>query len=255
MRLIAAVELIDVMFAYRDSVVLREVSLKILPGDFCVLVGPNGAGKSTLLKLMAGLLVPQKGKVLHNGQDISDTKYTRNAAYVPQHYGTNLTNFPVTVEEAVTLGLLPGERFMRHNRKASRHIVAHMLELVGMGNFAERCISELSGGQRQRVMVAMALASNPSLLLLDEPTSGIDYEASEKIYQLLGDLSTNLGITIVMVSHDITRAVSRATKVACINGGLCFIGTGTDFALAHGQSPHLLYYQSQVTADCEGGRE
>jgi zinc transport system ATP-binding protein len=116
-----------------------------------------------------------------------------------------------------------------------------MLSLVGADGLSNRRIGELSGGQQQRVMVARALAGNPELLLLDEPTSGVDYAASNRIFQLLGQLNHNLGITVIMITHDIAQATQWATKVACINRGLCFYDTSDRFRKEHAQLGHLWF--------------
>lgn len=236
------VTLTDIHFAYNYNETLKDISLTIGKGDFVAVVGPNGAGKSTMLKIMAGLLKPTRGRVCIGGEDIATARVQGLIGYVPQNYGKNVLGFPATVAEIVSLGLTLGASRARQNHQAAKHIVSHMLELVGAEKLRNCRIGELSGGQQQRVMVAMALASNPELLLLDEPTSGIDVEASARIYDLLGTLNKNLGITVVMVSHDIDKAISCANKVACINKGLCFYGSNREFNATHAQARHLWYY-------------
>lgn len=236
------VTLSGINFAYDNNPVLQDISMTINQGDFVAVVGPNGAGKSTMLKVMAGLIKPISGQVCIGEKDISVARVQGLIGYVPQNYGKNVLGFPATVAEIVSLGLTLGSATTKQNHQASKHIINHMLELVGVDAFRHRRIGELSGGQQQRVMVAMALASNPKLLLLDEPTSGIDYEASGRIYDLLGTLNKNLGITVVMVSHDIDKAINCANKVACINKGLCFYGTSEEFDATHAQARHLWYY-------------
>lgn len=236
------VNLSEISFFYNNNIALENVSLTIAQGDFVAVVGPNGAGKSTMLKIMAGLIKPTRGQISIGGQDMFTAKGHGLIGYVPQNYGKNAMGFPATVKEVVALGLTLGPAATRKNQQAARHITSHMMELVGLENLRDRRIGELSGGQQQRVMVAMALAANPELLLLDEPTSGIDYEASSKIYELLGTLNKNLGITIVMVSHDIDKAVLWANKVACVNRKLCFFGSSQEFDATHAQARHLWYY-------------
>lgn len=236
------VKLENIDFAYDYNVVLKDISMTINKGDFVAVVGPNGAGKSTMLKIMAGLIKPTRGQVSIGGKDMSIARVHGLIGYVPQNYGKNVLGFPATVTEIVSLGLTLGASKVRQNHQAAKHIVSHMLELVGAEKLHDCRIGELSGGQQQRVMVAMALASNPELLLLDEPTSGIDYAASARIYDLLGTLNKNLGITVVMVSHDIDKAISSANKVACINKGVCFYGSSQEFNETHAQARHLWYY-------------
>jgi zinc transport system ATP-binding protein len=236
------VKLSEISFFYNNNIALENISLTISQGDFVAVVGPNGAGKSTMLKIIAGLVKPTRGEVSIAGKDMITAKGHGLIGYVPQNYGKNAMGFPATVKEVVALGLTLGPSATRKNPQAAKHITSHMMELVGLEQLRDRRIGELSGGQQQRVMVAMALAANPELLLLDEPTSGIDYEASTKIYELLGTLNKNLGITIVMVSHDIDKAVSWANKVACINRKLCFFGSSQEFDATHAQARHLWYY-------------
>ena len=234
------VALQEVSFRYHNTTVLDTITFSIPAGEFVVVVGPNGGGKSTLLKLIAGLLSPHQGIVTIGKQSIAAARQSALIRYVPQNYGRNTAGFPATVEEIVALGLI--NTTPKITAVAARHIVDHMLDMVGMGAFRLRRIGELSGGQQQRVMVAMALAGNPQLLLLDEPTSGIDYDASTRIFDLLGTLHRNLGITIVMVSHDIDQAVLRATRVACVNRGLCYYGSSDEFRSSHLEARHLWYY-------------
>lgn len=236
----SAITLNNINFGYNLDMVLSNVSFAVAKGEFVVVVGPNGAGKSTLLKIMAGLIEPVTGQVLINNQKVNVAARQGIIGYVPQYYAQNTAAFPATVEEIVALGLAnkPGAV----NSKGARHIVSHMLELVDAEKLRDRRIGELSGGQQQRVMVARALAGNPLLLLLDEPTSGIDCAASERIHELLNQLNATLGITIVMVSHDIENATRYAGKVACINRCLCFYGDSEEFRSSHATMRHLWYF-------------
>ncbi|WP_371371458.1 metal ABC transporter ATP-binding protein [Sporomusa aerivorans] len=230
----------NITFGYNLDIVLRNISLIVDKGEFLVVVGPNGAGKSTLIKIMAGLIEPVSGQVLIGNQKVHMAAKQGIIGYVPQYYAQNTAAFPATVEEIVAMGL--ANRPKLPSDKGARHIVKHMLELVDAEKLRHRRIGELSGGQQQRVMVARALAANPSLLLLDEPTSGIDYAASERIYKLLSQLNKTLGITIVMISHDIETATQYATKVACINRSLCFYGDNEQFRSSHATMRHLWYF-------------
>lgn len=235
------VKLSDVTFLYGSDAVLNKFSLTVEAGSFVAVVGPNGAGKSTLLKIIAGLLRPTHGVVTVAGRDITVSCQSGEVGYVPQIFARNAASFPATVEEVVALGLVSG-RAKRVGKEAAHHIVTHMLELVGIENLRRKLIGELSGGQQQRVMVARALAGNPGLLLLDEPTSGVDQETSAKLFALLGELNQNLGITIIAVSHDIEKITRTATHVACINRGLCCYEGAEEFRRVHAQAPHLSYF-------------
>lgn len=232
------IKLDNVSFSYNGNSLLNNISMQIASGEFVVILGPNGSGKSTLLKLMTGLLRPVQGTIAIEGISVQQFRKTGQIGYVPQNYGRN-TGFPATVEETVRMGLVSQQTKM--SKAASRHIVEHMLTLVGMEEFYARRLSDLSGGQQQRVMVARALAGNPGVLFLDEPTSGIDPEASAKIYELLKHLNSALGVTIVMVSHDVEKATRWASRVACVNYGLCYFGDGGEYRKHHGQTQHIWY--------------
>lgn len=233
------VNLTNVSFAYSRQPVLANVSMTIAAGEFLAVFGPNGAGKSTLMKIIAGLLPPDTGLVQVGGKSVAAAQQQGLIRYVPQNYAKNTVDFPITVEEVVALGVVSSNKVP--SRQAVQHIVGHMLTLMQIPQLRKRRIGELSGGQQQRVMVAAALAGNPRLLLLDEPTSGIDYAASQKIYELLGELNRNLGITVIMVSHDIDKAAHWVTQVACINQGLCFLGSSEEFRATHAQGRHSWY--------------
>ncbi|HMM20249.1 MAG TPA: metal ABC transporter ATP-binding protein [Selenomonadales bacterium] len=235
------VKLSEVTFFYGDDAVLHNFSLTVAAGSFVAVVGPNGAGKSTLLKIIAGILRPARGSVMVAGKDIAASCRSGEVGYVPQIFARNAASFPATVEEIVALGLVAG-RAKKTGKEAARHIVSHMLDLVGIEPLRGKLIGELSGGQQQRVMVARALAGNPGLLLLDEPTSGVDQDTSAKLFALLGTLNQNLGITIIAVSHDIEKITRTATHVACINRGLCCYEGAAEFRRVHAQSPHLSYF-------------
>ncbi|HWQ61517.1 MAG TPA: metal ABC transporter ATP-binding protein [Negativicutes bacterium] len=231
----------DLTYSYGDRVVLRNVSMTVAAGEFVAVVGPNGAGKSTLLKLVAGILRPDSGRVMVAGRTADEARDAGDIGYIPQNYTRSTADFPATVAEIVALGLVSGRK-KNLSKEAVRHIVAHMLEMMDIAELRDRRVGELSGGQQQRVMVARALAANPRLLLLDEPTSGVDFDTSTKIYSLLGQLNQSLGITVVTVSHDIDKVTRWAGRVACINQGLCFYGDCAEFRRVHAQEPHLLYY-------------
>ena len=235
------VKLHNITFGYNNTeTVLNSISFTVQQGEFVVAVGPNGAGKSTLLKIIAGLIEPAAGQVLIDNNSIRTAARQGIMAYVPQHYSQNTAAFPATVEEIVALGLVGARGQLK--AAANKQIVDQLLEMVGAEQLKGRRIGELSGGQQQRVMVARALAGEPQLLLLDEPTSGIDYAASSRIFELLGQLNRNLGITIIMVSHDIENGTRFAAKVACINRHLCFFGDSEEFRSSHASMQHLWYY-------------
>lgn len=211
----AIIEINDLDFAYSGEVVLKDVNLSIQQNDFVAIIGPNGGGKTTLAKLILGLLNPLKGTIRVNGK--SPHEASPCIGYVPQDVHLN-RNFPVTVLDVVLMGKLnPAKRFSRSSQ-ANRANAMAALERMDMAAHADKKIGMLSGGQRQRVLIARALATEPELLLLDEPTASIDTKGRADLYQLLKEL--NQDITVLVVSHDLL-VISRYVKsVACVNKSL-----------------------------------
>lgn len=200
----------EVGFHYNHDVVLEGITLDIHKGEYLGIIGPNGSGKSTLLKIMLGLLKPSKGEVYLFGKKLSEFDDWEKVGYVPQKIATRHLHFPVTVTEIVHMGLI--------GRIHSSHVaIEHALRSVDMYAFRDRLIDELSGGQQQRVFIARALVSNPELLVLDEPTAGVDVEAQADFYKLLKKLNKEFGLTLVLVSHDIDVIANEVTTLACIN--------------------------------------
>ncbi len=224
------IQIEHVSFSYEANAVLNDVSIAVGRGEFVALVGPNGGGKTTLIRLLAGLCQASAGHIHIDGQEPRAFLQTGTLAYVPQQYSHNVSGFPMTVKEL--LHLLP------QRRRTAKEV----LQIVGLEGVEGNRLEALSGGQLQRVLIARALLTAPKVLLLDEPTSGVDYEASTQIYQLLQTLCQQEGMTVVMVSHDIDNAARWTSRVACINKGLCFYGTNEEFASTHIQERHLWYF-------------
>ena len=178
----------EIGFAYNGESVLRDVNLDIYRGDYIAMIGPNGGGKTTLLKLILGLLKPHSGTIRINGAPPS--RATTNIGYVPQYAHTN-SSFPISVMDVVLMGMLDRRKHRFGKKAARRREALRALEQLGMADRSEKRIGELSGGQRQRVFIARALVTRPQLLLLDEPTSGIDTKGQADFYALLKDLNTN----------------------------------------------------------------
>lgn len=223
------IELQDVSFSYNHNQVLKNINLSVHKGDYLGLIGPNGGGKTTLIKIMLGLLKPGKGKVVLFGKDIKDFSDWSKIGYVSQKVGNFDPNFPATVEEIVSMGRYAGRGLFRFLSSNDRKIVAQSLEKVGMSDFKERQIGSLSGGQQQRVFIARALAAQPEVIFLDEPTVGVDIKTQEDFYMLLEKLNRELQITLVLVSHDIDVVTGEVTELACINQELVYHGTPKEF--------------------------
>ena len=209
---IPVVDIKNVSFSYTDVPVLLDVNLKVQKGDFIAMIGPNGGGKTTLLKMILGLLKPTVGTIYVNGK--SAQKSSTCMGYVPQNVHIN-RNFPITAIDVVLMGKLAPKK--RRTAKSSSNYNEAMtaLDRLEMAAYAQKKIGDLSGGQRQRVFIARALVTNPSLLLLDEPTASIDTKGQTDFFKLLSRL--NKKITILVVSHDLL-VISRYVKsVACVN--------------------------------------
>jgi len=207
------IELMDVSFAYDiGPPALEHVSLAVEEGEFLGLVGPNGGGKSTLLKLVLGLLKSGSGEVRVAGR--SPQAARSMIGYVPQ-YARFARDFPISVEETVLLGRLGTTRLLGGYGVADREMARRMMAETEVLDLLQRPLGTLSGGQLQRVLVARALACDPHILILDEPTANIDLRAETEIFDLFKAL--NQRMTIVVVSHDIAFISRYVTRVACLN--------------------------------------
>jgi zinc transport system ATP-binding protein len=223
------IDIQQVFYRYEKDIVLENINLSIPEGSFLAIVGPNGSGKSTLLKLILGLLKPQKGEIFLFGQELNKFKDWQMVGYVSQKANSFNTGFPATVFEVVLSGLTKKLGMFRFFKKEHKQKVMEALEAVGMEKYSGRNIGELSGGQQQRVFIARALVSEPKLLILDEPTVGVDAENVNAFYQMLADLNKSRGITLLLVTHDIGTVSDKVTHVACLNKHLHFHGETKEF--------------------------
>ncbi len=213
---------------YGAERVLDHVSLQVRRGDFLGLIGPNGSGKTTLLRVMLGLLRPSCGHVRLFGTDLREFHDWARVGYVSQKAVAFETRFPASVFEIVLSGRSGragvGRRFDGEDRAAA----LRALGTVGMDAYRDRLVGRLSAGQQQRVFIARALVHDPDLLLLDEPTVGVDLDAQEQFYALLRTLNRDAGKTLVLVSHDISVVAEEVTQLACLNRSLVFHGSPED---------------------------
>lgn len=223
------IELQHISFAYDNTQVLKDISLAIHEGEFVALLGPNGSGKSTLLKIILGLLKPDSGEVILFDTPAKQFKARERIGYVSQKSNAFNSGFPATVREVVRSGLTKKVGLFKRLPKHTNELVENALAAVGMQAFSERNIGELSGGQQQRVFIARALISDPELLVLDEPTVGIDHENVQAFYDLLATLNRERGITMLLVTHDVDVVSSHITHVACLNKTIHFHGYKNQF--------------------------
>lgn len=219
----------DVSYRYEKETVLEHINLSIPEGAFLAVVGPNGSGKSTLLKLLLGLLKVQSGSIELFGTKINQFKAWDRIGYVSQKANSFNSGFPATVFEVVLSGMTKKIGLFRFAGKKEKQKVKDALQSVGMLSFANRNIGELSGGQQQRVFIARALVSEPDLLILDEPTVGVDAANEKQFYTILEHLNRELGITLMLVTHDLEAVADKVTHVACLNKHLHFHGNSHEY--------------------------
>ena len=218
------VEINRLSCGYEKQNVLQGVNLQIMRGDFVGLLGPSGSGKTTLLRAMLGAVDVYEGEVLVEGVRASEGR--PRIGYVPQ-LETIDWNFPVTVREVVMMGRTMENRFFPWFRREEKELADRMMEQLGILHLAGRHIRELSGGQQQRVFLARALVSRPSLLLLDEPTSGVDVKTRDDVMHLLHDLNHE-GVTIVITTHEINAVAVHLPRLVCLAGRVLAEGTPYD---------------------------
>ncbi len=213
------IRLQNVELGYGRQVVLSDVQLDILQGDFFGLVGPNGSGKTTLLRCLLGILKPLSGQVARaEGLRIG---------YVPQREMLDAL-FPLTALDIVLMGRYPRVGFMRSPSRADRAFAMQCLQQVGLADMAHRLYRDLSGGQRQRVLIARALAVEPRLLVLDEPTNGLDLPTEAAILALIERLHAEQGLTIVLVSHVLNVVARYAGRLGVLLEGRLLVGEASD---------------------------
>lgn len=214
----AAIEFDGVWYSYPGSGVpaVEDVSLRVEPGERLGVLGPNGGGKSTLIKLALGLIEPDRGTVRVLDGEPARARRAGRIGSVSQRIVAEVA-FPLSVRQVVAMPLVRSLEPWRRMDEASAQRVSQTLELVGIADQGDRPIGRLSGGQLQRVMIARAVVSQPSVLLLDEPTVGVDVSGQHRFADLLAGLHDELGLAIVVVSHDLRALVTGSDRVACLN--------------------------------------
>ena len=242
------VEIKAVTCGYEKQQVLTDVSLTIMPGDFVGLLGPSGSGKTTLLRTVLGAVDLYEGEVLVNG--VATTKKRPRVGYVPQ-LETIDWNFPVTVQEVVMMGRTMENKLFPWYRKEEKDLAAEMMGRLGILDLADRHIRELSGGQQQRVFLARALISSPQLLLLDEPTSGVDIKTRDDVMHLLHDLNHD-GVTIIITTHEINAVAVHLPWIVCLAGRILAEGPPSEvittevLRLTYGAEMPVIHYEGMT---------
>tara|TARA_Y100000588_G_scaffold159702_2_gene173667 strand:+ start:29220 stop:30074 length:855 start_codon:yes stop_codon:yes gene_type:complete len=218
------VEVKGVTCGYDGTPILNNVDLTVNRGDFVGLLGPSGSGKTTMLKSILGAVDIFSGQILVEGISIN-TKNPR-VGYVPQ-LETIDWNFPVTVEQVVMMGRTSYSRLLPWYKNSDKQIVHEILERLSIAHLSKRHIKELSGGQQQRAFLARSLVSNPRVLLLDEPTMGVDIKTRDEVMHLLDELN-HQDVTIIMTTHEINSVAAHLPTVVCLNGEIVAAGAPKD---------------------------
>lgn len=233
---------------YDKQEVLSDITLDIMEGDFVGLLGPSGSGKTTLLRTILGAVDIYRGEVEVEG--VATSKRRPKVGYVPQ-LETIDWNFPVTVQEVVMMGRTMDNRFFPWYRREDRMLAAEMMERLGISELASRHIRELSGGQQQRVFLARALVGSRRILLLDEPTSGVDIKTRDDVMHVLHELN-HQGITIIMTTHEINAVAVHLPWIVCLNGRVLAEGppaqviTSETLKLTYGAEMPVINYQGMT---------
>lgn len=220
----------DVFFSYEHKTVISGLNFSILERDFVGLIGSNGAGKTTLLKMIVGLLKPSRGEIRLFGEPIGQFRDWERIGYVPQKNALNPL-FPATVREVVNSGLFGKKNMFRRLSKSELRKADDALSAMRIEDLADRRIGQLSGGQQQRVFLARALINHPELLILDEPTVGIDAESQDSFFQMIRHMHQHHHITFIMVSHDMDMMKSYLGEQPLQKSG------GLSFYVKHTHAP------------------
>ena len=213
----AIIDIQQLDYAYRQQLVLKQIDLRAEAGTILGLIGPNGGGKTTLIQLLLGLLKPTRGTIRVDGLEPSVAVRRGDVlGYLPQSPRL-ASDFPLSARQLIRLGLA-GKTGMLHSvRPQDRRFVEELIDRIGLGGVADEPVGQLSGGQLQRVLIARALAARPKVLLLDEPTTGIDRSGQQRFIEFIQGLQRDLNLTIVFVSHDLRAVSSIADRIACLN--------------------------------------
>ena len=209
----------NLSFAYHSHNVIKNINLRVEKGEFVCIVGENGGGKSTLIKCILGLNKGYKGKIVS----------TERIGYLPQVTEVQ-NNFPATIEEVVLSGTIPNGLGRLFYNKEDKQMCNDAIEQVGLQNIRKKCFRELSGGQKQRTLIARAICSAAKILILDEPVNGLDPDIAAQVYSVVRKINKEDGITVIMVSHDVHRALDYADRVVQIKAGeISFNGSPKEY--------------------------
>lgn len=234
---------------YGDKEILKGVNFEINDGEVVTIIGPNGSGKSTLLKAISRCLKPTKGFIYLDGQNINamnTKKVAQSLAVLPQ---TKTVSGDVTVEELVSYGRYPHLGFGKKLQKEDREIVDWSIEKTGLQSLRKRFVATLSGGERQRAWIAMSLAQKPRTLLLDEPTTYLDISYQLEVLELVKELNKTLGLTVVMVLHDLNQAARYSDKIFVVKDGYISISGTPEEVISEGLLKNVFRIEADIYKD------
>ena len=223
------VEVNNLSFKYDRDFILQDINLVIEQGDFMAFLGPNGSGKSTLIQLLLGSLKPTSGEVKVFGVAVEHFTDWGRIGYISQQVKNFNQSFPATVKELITAKLYQQMGFLKLSKSRLQPRIERALALVDMLDYQDRQLGSLSGGQQQRVFIARTMVSEPEVIFLDEPLVGVDSRAQDDFFQLVNRLNNELGITVVMISHDIHVVSSQANRVVCLVDRRLYHHQGDEF--------------------------
>lgn len=218
----SVIQIKNLTASYNNEIALQDISMEIFKGEFVGILGPNGSGKTTLLKTILGLILPGNGEIRLFGGPV-DSAARKRMGYVPQKGSIDLT-FPVKVFDAVMMGRYPMMGLFSYPSRSDRMVVEEVLKGVDAWHLKDKPIGELSGGQVQRVWIARALVSNPEILLLDEPTTGLDVKSQGQIIDLIHHIHKDNGLTVLYVTHEVNNVSCYLDKVAYLKKNLYAYG-------------------------------
>ncbi len=243
-----------ITLAYGDRTVIHDLDLTIAPGKITAIVGANGCGKSTLLRSLARLLAPNTGQVVLDGESVhsrSTKEVARVLGLLPQ---SPIAPEGIAVADLVGRGRHPHQKVLARWSTHDYEVVADALDATGITDLADRSVDELSGGQRQRVWIAMALAQETDILLLDEPTTFLDVAHQVEVLDLLTDLAVSRGTTIVMVLHDLNLAARYCDELVAMKDGRVHALGAPERILTHSLVEEVFGMANQITIDPVSGK-
>jgi len=227
------IECKDLVLGYENSIIVADVNLSIYSGDYLCIVGDNGSGKSTLIKGFLGLLKPLKGSI-----SVDKDLQAKSIGYLPQQNPSS-GDFPATIFEVVLSGCLSRRGIRPFYSNKEKNLALQNLDRLNISSLKTQRFCSLSGGQKQRVLIARALCATDKLLILDEPTTGLDPSTTIELYQIVKDLNENYGVAIIMVSHDVQNIITHAKNILHLRHKPLFYGTADDYRTSNAGKSYL----------------